>query len=117
MTSVAPMKVLFTEDQQRSYRDEGFKWLTANYRTKQFDMGHLDGPAYSPQGGYSGLEVTTYIGKRFNQFRLNLFTRADFLNGAVFSDSPLVKTSTSILAGFTIAYFFWESRTLVEADK
>ena len=38
-------------------------------------------------------------------------------NGAVFSDSPLVKTSISILAGFSISYFFWESQTLVEAEK
>jgi hypothetical protein len=111
------MKVLFTEDQQRSYRDEGFKRLTANYRTKQFDMGHLDGPAYSPQGGYGELQVTTYIGKRFNRFKLNLFARTDFSNGAVFADSPQVKSNTSILAGFAIAYFFWESRTLVEAEK
>ena len=74
-------------------------------------------PAYSPQGGYSGLEVTTYVGKRFNRFKLNLFARTDFLNGAVFSDSPLVKRNTSILAGFAISYLFWTSSTMVEADK
>jgi MipA family protein len=74
-------------------------------------------PAYSATGGYGGLQLTASVGKNFNKFRLNLFTRADFLNGAVFSDSPLVKTSTSILTGFTISYFFWESKTLVEAEK
>ena len=29
-------------DQQRSYRDEGFKRLATNSKTKQFDAGHLD---------------------------------------------------------------------------
>ncbi len=29
-------------DQQRSYRDEGFKRLTATYRTKQYEMNPLD---------------------------------------------------------------------------
>ncbi len=76
-----------------------------------------DRSAYSPQGGYGGLQMTAYLGKNFNKLRMNLFVRADYLNGAVFSDSPLVKNNTSILAGFTISYFFWESKTLVEAEK
>lgn len=74
-------------------------------------------PAYSTQGGYGGLQLSASLGKNFNKFRLNLFTRSDFLNGAVFSGSPLVKTNTSILAGFIISCFFWESQTLVEAEK
>ena len=74
-------------------------------------------PAYSPQGGYSGLQTTVYIGKRFKGWKLNLFARTDFLNGAVFSDSPLVKSNTSILAGFAISYLFWTSSKMVEADK
>jgi len=74
-------------------------------------------PAYSATGGYGGLQLSASLGKDFNKFRLNLFARADLLNGAVFSDSPLVKTSISILAGFSISYFFWESQTLVEAEK
>lgn len=77
----------------------------------------LDRPAYSAQGGYGGLQLSASLGKNFNAFRLNLFARADFLNGAVFSDSPLVKTNTSILTGFTISYFLWESKTLVETEK
>jgi MipA family protein len=74
-------------------------------------------PAYSAPGGFGGLQLTAYVGKHFNKLRLNLFARADFLNGAAFADSPLVKTNTSILAGFSISYFFWESKTLVEAEK
>jgi outer membrane protein len=76
-----------------------------------------DRPAYSPQGGYGGLQLTTFLGKNFHKLRLNLFCRADYLNGAIFSDSPLVKSNTSILAGFTVSYLFWESPIMVEAEK
>jgi len=76
-----------------------------------------DRPAYSPQGGYSGLQLSASLGKYFNKLWMGLFARADFLNDSVFSDSPLVKTKTSILAGFAISYFFWESKTLVESEK
>ncbi|HMK66322.1 MAG TPA: MipA/OmpV family protein [Thermodesulfobacteriota bacterium] len=74
-------------------------------------------PAYSPQGGYSGLQLMTYIGKRYKRFKFNLFARTDFLNGAVFSNSPLLMTNTSILAGFAVSYLMWTSPTLVEAEK
>ncbi|MBA4393155.1 MAG: hypothetical protein C0407_06355, partial [Desulfobacca sp.] len=74
-------------------------------------------PSYSPSGGYGGLQLTTYVGKNFNKFRINLFTRVDYLNGAAFSDSPLVKSNITILTGFSLSYFFWESETLVEADR
>jgi len=74
-------------------------------------------PAYSPQGGYSGLQATAYIGKRFKGWKLNLFARTDFLNGAVFDDSPLVKKNPTILAGFAVSYLFWTSSKLVEAEK
>jgi MipA family protein len=76
-----------------------------------------DRPAYSPRTGYGGLQLTTYLGRTFNKLRVNLFARANYLNGAVFSDSPLVKTNFSILVGFSIAYLFWESQTLVEANR
>jgi MipA family protein len=76
-----------------------------------------DRPAYSPQGGYGGLQLSTYLSRAFNKFRVTLFARANYLDGAVFSDSPLVKNNFSILAGISIAYFFWESQTRVEANR
>lgn len=73
--------------------------------------------AYSAPGGYGGLQLTASLGKNFDKLWLGFFTRVDFLQGAAFSNSPLVKTNTSFLTGFAVSYFFWESKTTVEADK
>jgi hypothetical protein len=46
----------------------------------------------------------------------NAFVSADFLQGAVFEPSPLVKTDTSWMGGFSITWVFRQSKTMVE-DK
>ena len=74
-------------------------------------------PAYSAGGGYSGSTLTIGLSKAYKQFVFNAFASADFLNGAVFEDSPLVKTKTSIMSGFSVSWIFLKSAEMVAPDK
>jgi MipA family protein len=74
-------------------------------------------PAYSAGGGYSGSTLTVGLTKAYKQFVFNAFVSADFLHGAVFEDSPLVKTRTSVMSGFGISWIFFKSAKTVESDK
>ncbi|MCK7506796.1 MAG: MipA/OmpV family protein [Desulfobacterales bacterium] len=55
-----------------------------------------------PGAGYSGSTLTVGLGKNYKQFIFNSFVSADFLQGAAFEDSPLVKTKTSWMGGFSV---------------
>ena len=74
-------------------------------------------PAYSAGGGYSGSTLTIGLKKEYKQFIFNTFVSADFLEGAVFQDSPLVKTKTSIMSGFSVSWIFLKSAKTVTSDK
>jgi outer membrane scaffolding protein for murein synthesis (MipA/OmpV family) len=74
-------------------------------------------PAYSSGGGYSGSTLTFGLRKAYKQFVFNAFISADFLQGAVFQDSPLVKTKTSIMSGFGVSWIFLTSDKTVSISK
>lgn len=74
-------------------------------------------PAYSSGSGYSGTTVTVGLNKAYKQFVFNMFVSADFLQGAVFEDSPLVKRETSIMSGFNVSWIFLKSEEKVDADR
>jgi MipA family protein len=76
-----------------------------------------DRPAYSARAGYGGTHFTIGASKRFKTTWFGAFVRTYALHGAVFDDSPLVKTRTAVLAGVGIAYVFAESSKRVEADE
>lgn len=67
-------------------------------------------PAYAPGAGYSGSTVTVGLGKNFKQFIFHTFVSADFLQGATFEASPLVKTKTSWMGGFSVTWVFLKSK-------
>jgi MipA family protein len=71
--------------------------------------------AYDAHGGYSGTVFIAALSKRFEHIWFGAFTRYDELSGAVFADSPLVRTKHAVLAGFGIAWVFGESQILVNA--
>ena len=48
-------------------------------------------PEYHPDAGYSGSRLTLSLQKRWGDYWLGAFVRFDTLQGAVFSDSPLVE--------------------------
>jgi outer membrane protein len=74
-------------------------------------------PAYSAQGGYGGVQCSIFLGKQFKKTSWGMFVRAEDLHGTVFSESPLLKTSFSVMGGLYFAWNFMKSKTLVEADK
>jgi outer membrane scaffolding protein for murein synthesis (MipA/OmpV family) len=74
-------------------------------------------PAYSAGGGYGGSTITIGLSKSYKQFIFNAFVSADFLHGAVFEDSPLVKTKVSVMSGFNVSWIFLKSAKTVTLDK
>jgi outer membrane scaffolding protein for murein synthesis (MipA/OmpV family) len=74
-------------------------------------------PAYKASGGYSGSAFTLGMNKTYKQLVFNIFISADLLHGAVIEDSPLVKTKTSVMSGFTVSWIFRKSATSVTADR
>ncbi len=48
-------------------------------------------PEYHPDAGYSGCRLTLSLQKRWGSYWLGAFARYDTLQGAAFSDSPLVE--------------------------
>lgn len=69
-------------------------------------------PAYEAGSGYSGMQLTMALSKRFPSYWFGAFVRADWLNGAVFADSPLVGRKTSVSAGIAVSWIF-----AVSADR
>lgn len=73
-------------------------------------------PAYETGAGYSGSTLTVGLGKNYKSFRFHAFVSADFLQGAVFEESPLVKTKTSWMSGFSVTWVFLKSKKIVTDD-
>lgn len=74
-------------------------------------------PSYSAGGGYGGSTLTIGLNKGFKQVIFNAFVSMDFLQGAVFEDSPLVKTKYSVMSGFTVSWIFLKSAKLVTTER
>lgn len=73
--------------------------------------------AYSAGGGYSGSTLTIGLSKPYKDFIFNAFISADFLQGASFEDSDLVKREVSIMSGAGISWILFKSEKTVKADK
>jgi len=74
-------------------------------------------PEYSASGGYSGSTLTVGLSKEYKQFVFNAFVSADFLQGATFEDSSLVKRKTSIMSGVSVSWILFKSDKMVNAEK
>jgi hypothetical protein len=70
-------------------------------------------PSYDAQSGYSGTLLVVALSKRFDHVWFGVFTRYDELTGAVFENSPLMKTRHSYMGGFGFAWVFGQSSILV----
>lgn len=73
-------------------------------------------PAYQSTGGYSGAQFTAALSKRFENMWVGTFLRYDNLNGAVFRDSPLVKTRSYVAGGVAVAWVLGQSTEMVSVD-
>lgn len=74
-----------------------------------------DRPAFDAKGGYAGSQFMMTASKRYPKYWLGAFARWDSLEGAVFADSPLVKSEHYFAAGVGIAWILGESSIRVEA--
>lgn len=74
-------------------------------------------PAYLASGGYGGSALTLGMNKTYRQFVFNVFVSVDFLHGAVIEESPLVRTKTSVMSGFTISWIFRKSESTVTVKR
>ncbi len=76
-----------------------------------------DRPAFSPSGGYGGTTLLAALSKRFPNFWIGAFAKWDSVGGAVFADSPLVRTRSNLSGGLGIAWILGASSTKVEAEN
>ena len=74
-------------------------------------------PAYQGRGGYAGAQFTTALSRRFSDYWVGGFMKYDNLHGAVFEDSPLVKSKSGFSAGIAVVWVFAESKTRVDPHK
>ena len=74
-------------------------------------------PAYAARGGYAGSHVTAGLSRRFSRFWVGAFMRYDHLGGAVFEDSPLIRSRNALTAGLGVSWIFGQSSTMVQADQ
>lgn len=75
-----------------------------------------DRPEYHADGGYSGMHVLAALSKRFPKYWFGAFLRYDWLGGAEFENSPLVRRQSSVAGGFGIAWMIGESKRRVVTD-
>jgi MipA family protein len=73
-------------------------------------------PSYSAGSGYAGSSITLGLNKGYKQMVFNAFVSVTFLQGAVFEDSPLVKTSYAVVSGIAISWIFLKSARSVPTD-
>jgi len=76
-----------------------------------------DRPAFNPSGGYGGTTLLAALSKRFPNFWVGAFAKWDSVGGAVFADSPLVRTRSNLSGGLGIAWILGASNTKVEAEN
>lgn len=74
-------------------------------------------PAYTARGGYAGSQFISALSKRFPHYWVGGFVKWDTVQGAVFEDSPLVKTKQNFTAGFAVSWIFAESTTRVRDER
>ncbi|MET0333101.1 MAG: MipA/OmpV family protein [Rhizobacter sp.] len=74
-----------------------------------------DRPAYRARGGYAGWQTVAATSKRFGDAWFGAFVRLENLNGAVYSDSPMVKRNSALTVGFGVSWVLKTSTTMVES--
>jgi MipA family protein len=68
---------------------------------------------YRADGGYSGMHVLAALSKRYPKYWVGAYLRYDWLGGAQFEDSPLLRRRNSVAGGVGIAWMIGESKRKV----
>lgn len=95
----------------------GLVWSSEDYHeyfygvAPQYDNTALGGTrsAYDAHGGYSGARASFSSVVRRDRWRIGLFASYDWLGGAAYEDSPLVKTDHALTAGLFVTYRLYAS--------
>lgn len=74
-----------------------------------------DRPAFDPGGGFAGTTFLVALSRRFPDLWIGAFAKWDSVGGAVFSDSPLVRTRSDLSGGLGVAWILGASSEKVEA--
>jgi outer membrane scaffolding protein for murein synthesis (MipA/OmpV family) len=74
-------------------------------------------PAYEAHGGYAGAQTLISLTRRYPKFWIGAYVRHDFLEGASFVDSPLVKTHSYWAGGVAIIWIIGQSARTLESDE
>jgi MipA family protein len=74
-------------------------------------------PAYDAGAGYAGSSITLGLSKGYKELVFNTFVSVTFLQGAVFEDSPLVKSRCSIMSGIAVSWIFLKSAKSTPAER
>ena len=61
---------------------------------------------YQGDGGYAGSQLLAGFNLSNEKYRIGLFVRYKNISGAAFEDSPLVRKSGNVAAGFAFAWLF-----------
>jgi len=70
-----------------------------------------DRPAYRSRSGYAGSQLQTSISRKFGSVSLGAYAEWDYLQGAVFEESPLMKRRSNLSGGI---FMTW---TLMHSDE
>ncbi|HUS63919.1 MAG TPA: MipA/OmpV family protein [Kofleriaceae bacterium] len=70
-------------------------------------------PGYDAEGGFGGVRCLLKSGRRQGPLWLGLLVRYDNVQGAVFADSPLVRSNHALSMGLAVVWVFAESSRLV----
>ena len=68
-----------------------------------------DRPAYQARAGHAGWQATLSLSRRDGHRWIGAFVRADSLAGSALRDSPLVRRSSHLSAGFAVSWVLWQS--------
>ena len=66
-------------------------------------------PAYEARGGYAGTQTLVSLTRRYRAYWVGAFIRHDFLGGASFASSPLVRTNSYWSGGIGITWMIRQS--------
>jgi MipA family protein len=73
-------------------------------------------PEYHADGGYSGMHVLAAVSRRFPKYWFGAFLRYDWLGGAEFANSPLMRRENYLAGGFGFAWMLGESKRRVPTE-
>jgi outer membrane scaffolding protein for murein synthesis (MipA/OmpV family) len=73
-------------------------------------------PAFTPNGGYGGMEFIVALSKRFPKFWIGGFARYDTLRNAELEASPLATSKRYLAGGIGVSWIFAESSQRVAVE-